>query len=82
MKTNPTYRIGEKTRLYLDALNVFQEFKNYFLYALNEMYGEEQGTKFFHTHSEQYEQMENTVWNYMRVPVTMEMGIDDENVEI
>lgn len=82
MKTNPNYTVGEHTRLYLDALNVFQEFKNFFLYALNDMYGEEKGTQFFNAHREQYEQMENTIWNYMRVPITEEMGIESEHVEI
>ena len=41
MKTNPTYFVGEESRRYLDALNVFQEFKNALLYALTENYGEQ-----------------------------------------
>ena len=52
MKTNPTYYVGEESRRYLDALNVFQELKNALLYALTEMYGEEQGTEFYLSHSE------------------------------
>ena len=82
MKTNPTYVIGEDSRRYLDALNVFQEFKNAFFYALTEMYGEEQGAKMYHSHTEQYEAIENTIWDYMRVPFTMKMGADLEQVEI
>lgn len=82
MKTNPTYYVGEESRRYLDALNVFQEFKNAFLYALTENYGEEQGAEMYHTHTEQYEQIENIIWDYMRVPFTMQMGLETEQVEI
>ena len=82
MKTNPTYFVGEESRRYLDALNVFQEFKNALLYALTEMYGEEQGTEFYLSHSEKYEGIENVIWDYMRIPFTQKMGADLEQVEI
>lgn len=82
MKTNPVYIVGEDSRRYLDALNVFQEFKNAFMYALTEMYGEEQGEQMYLSHNEQYEAIENTIWDYMRVPFTMKMGADLSQVEI
>ena len=40
MKVNPTYTVGDDTRLYLDALNIFQEFKNALLYAVSTDYTE------------------------------------------
>ena len=82
MNTKVTYNVGAKSRRYLDALNVFQEFKNTFLCALTENYGEEQGAEMYHTHTEQYEQIENIIWDYMRVSFTMEMGLQKEQVEI
>ena len=82
MKTNPTYFVGEESRRYLDALNVFQEFKNALLYALTENYGEQSGTDMYLSHNKEYEGIENIIWDYMRVPFTMKMGADLEQVEI
>lgn len=82
METKTTYCVGEETRLYLDALNTLQQFKNSFLHALMEVYGEEQGEKYYLSHTEQYEALENTIWDYMRIPMTQQMGGGFPQVEI
>lgn len=82
MKTNPTYFVSDETRRFLDALNVFQEFENAFLYALTEVYGEQQGEQMYLAHVEQYEAMEDTVWDYMRATITQQMGADKNEVTI
>jgi len=77
-----SYTITEETRCFLDALNVFQEFKNDFLTALQNLYGEEQGEQFYNTEKEQFDKIEHTLWEYMRVNVTSGMGMNVAKVEI
>ena len=41
------YTIGEQSRRFLDAFDVFQKFENVLLDALTATYGEDRGTRFF-----------------------------------
>ena len=76
------YTIGEDTRHYLDALNAFAKFKTAFSDALNSVYGEEQGEKFYFSHTEQFDEIERTVLDYMRVGLTGEMGTGKQVITI
>lgn len=80
MKTTKTYEIGDDSRLFLKALDTFQQFKDDFLAALTNQYGEEQGTKMFLSHSEQHDDVERGVMDYLRVQFSMQMGTDAERV--
>lgn len=76
------YTIGENTRHYLDALNAFAKFTTAFSDALTAVYGEEQGNKFLLSHTEQFEEMERTVLDYMRIGLTSEMGTGKKVITI
>lgn len=82
MTTKPLYCIGEQTRRYLDALNVFTEFENALMYALTETYGEEQGEQMILSHTEQFAEIERIVWDYMKIGITQQMGGGLAQVEI
>lgn len=82
MATTKTYTVGEYSRRFLDALDAFEEFRNHFLDALTYAYGEEQGEKFALSHNEQFEDVQRTVMDYLRVQFTMEMATGNPNVTI
>lgn len=81
MKTKQ-YTVGEYSRQFLNALDTFQEFKNDFLTALQTLYGEEQGEKFYLSHGEQLENVERTVMDYLRYNFVLEMGTEKETITI
>ena len=76
------YTISDESRLFLNALDTFQRFENDLLTALQNLYGEEQGEKFYFSHVEQFEGVERIVMDYLRVQFTMQMGGDAVQVEI
>ena len=76
------YTIGADTRHYLDALNAFAQFKTVFSDALTAVYGEEQGEKFLLSHTEQFDEMERMILDYMRVGLTSEMGTGKKVITI
>ena len=81
MKTKQ-YTVGEESRQFLNALDTFQEFENDFLDALKHQYGEEQGEKLYLQHLPQFEDVERTVMDYIRIQFTQGMGGDAATVEI
>jgi len=76
------YTIGEQSRKFLNALDTFQRFENDFLDALQAQYGEEQGEQFYLKHVEQFEDVERTVMEYLRIQFTILMGTDAETVAL
>lgn len=82
MKVNPNYTVGDDTRLYLDALNVFQEFKNTLIYALSTDYTEQMADDLIARHAELFNTVEGVIWDYMKTHVTERMGTDAQDVEI
>lgn len=76
------YTIGEQSRRFLDALDVFQRFENVLLDALTATYGEDRGTEFFDESHEQRVAVEQVVMDYLRVSFSMQMGTDAERVEL
>ena len=74
--------IGEDTERYLNALDKFHGFKNEFLDALTEYFGEEQGDRIFQSYSEQFDAVENLVLHEMYGSMSMELGTDKEIVTI
>ena len=79
---NKTYTIGDATRRYLDALDAFAKFTNTFYDALTDEYGEKAGDEMYQTHVAQFEDVERTVMDYMRVQLTQEMGGDRTEITI
>lgn len=81
MKTKQ-YTVGEISRQFLNALDTFQQFENDFLDALQTQYGDEQGEKLYLSHLQQFEDVERTVMDYLRIQFTVLMGTDAEQVTI
>lgn len=77
-----TYKIGEATERYLNALDAFARFKTVFFDALTEEYGEKAGEEMFSKHAEQFDAVEFAVLDYMRVQFGMEMGTDATEITI
>lgn len=74
--------IGEVSERYLNALDKFHGFKNAFLTALIEEYGEEQGDEIFHGFDDKFDAVENVVLGELHNGLVMEMGTDREIVTI
>lgn len=81
-ETTKQYTVGEDSRRFLYALDTFQQFKNTFLDALQNLYGEEQGEHLYLEHAPQFEDVERTVMEYLRVTFTQWLGGDDAQVTI
>ena len=81
MKTKQ-YTIGEQSQKFLNALDTFQRFENDFLNALQFQYGEEQGEQYYLQHVQQFEDVERTVMDYLRIQFTIQMGTDAETVAL
>ena len=82
MKVKPTYTVSDDTHLYLDALNIFQEFKNALIYAVSTDYTDEMANDLVVRHGELFNSVEGIIWDYMKPHVTERMGMDTDNVEI
>lgn len=74
--------IGDDTRRYLNVLNTYEAFRNQFLSLLQTEYGDDSGDKLYNSHAETLDAVEHVLWEYMRVPLTMEMGLDKETITI
>ena len=81
MKTKQ-YIIGEYSRLFFDALDTFQAFKEDFFNALQRLYGEETGEKYFHQYAEHYDALERAVMDYVRYNAVLEMGTGKDTITI
>lgn len=81
-KQNKQYEIGDDSRQFLNALDAFQMFENVFMDALQNLYGEEQGEQLYLSHVPQFEDVERTVMDYLRILFTQQMGTADERVTI
>ena len=79
---NKQYTVGEESRKFLNALDTFARFENDFMDALQNQYGEEQGEKIYLQHLPQFEDVERTVMDYLRIQFTQGMGGDAATVEI
>lgn len=81
MKTKQ-YTVGDQSRQFLNALDTFQQFENDFLDALKFQYGEEQGEKLYLSHVAQFDDVERTVMDYLRIQFTIQMGTDADKVTL
>ena len=82
MEKKTTYTVGESTRRFLDVLDTYQAFRNQFLTVLQAEYGDESGDTFYNSHAETLDAVEHVLWDYMRVPLTMEMGIGKTEITL
>ena len=82
METKTTYTVSETTRRYLDVLDTYQAFRNQFLTALQAEYGDDGGDKLYNSHAETLDAVELVFWQYLRVPLTWEMGIGKKEITI
>lgn len=69
-----TYKIGEYSRRFLDALDAFQVFKNSYLDALTSLYDEEQGARLFADDADKLDDVERAVMDYLRICFTEALG--------
>jgi hypothetical protein len=76
------YTVGEQSRKFLNALDTFAHFENDLMDALQSQYGEEQGEKMYLQHLPQFEDVERTVMEYLRIQFTQGMGGDAATIEI
>lgn len=76
------YAVGEYSRKFLDALDAFAQFKNAFIVALTDTYGEQQAEKLYDEHAEQLEDVERTIMEYLRFLFLEKMGTDAQQVTI
>jgi len=67
METTRQYTVGDNSRRLLDAFFAFQDFKDKYLDALIEIYGEEQGNKLFNESWDEFNYCDNIVWEYLKV---------------
>lgn len=80
MNTTKQYEIGAESRLFLDALDAFQTFKNQLLFALTETYGEKQGDELWQDHQDRFDAVERDVMDYLRIQFTQQMGAPSTDV--
>lgn len=81
MDTTRQYTVGGNTRRLLDAYFAFQDFKNKYLDALCEIYGEEQGDKLFNESWDEFNYCDNIVWEYLKVQFNQNR-IEPDTVEV
>lgn len=81
MKTKQ-FIIGESSRRFLNVLNTYEAFRNDFLTLLQAEYGDDSGDKLYNSHAETLDAVEHVLWEYWRVPLTMEMGTDKDIITI
>lgn len=78
-----TYVIGEDSRKLLDALDAYQVFVGELLDALVQIYGEEQGHKFYQEHRDTLDEVERIVMDYLRIQFTTQgMGTGKTTITI
>ena len=82
METKRTYKVSEATARYLDVLDTYEAFRNQFLTALQAEYGDDGGDKLYNSHAETLDAVELTLWQYLRVPLTWEMGTGKTEITI
>ena len=82
METKKTYTVVEYSRRFLDALDAFTQFRNTLLDALTYAYGEEQGEKFSLSHTDEFDNVERIIMDYLRIQFTLEMTPNNRNVTI
>lgn len=72
------YTIGEYSQKFLDALDALQNAENQFFDALTANYGEERGEEYYQKHVDQFEAVERTIMEYLRILFTQGMGTNNQ----
>jgi len=76
------YKVGENSRKFLDALDVFAQFRNAFITALTETYGDDMADNFYSEYAEKLDDVERIIMDYLRVLFLEEMGTGKEIITI
>lgn len=82
MEQKRKYIIGEESALLLKALEKCEEFQSSFIDALILMYGDEDGNKRFNEHHHQFEEVERTIMEYLRINFISEMTGKNETITL
>lgn len=82
MEQKRKYIIGEESALLLKALEKCEEFQSSFIDALVLMYGDEDGNKRFNEHHHQFEEVERTIMEYLRINFISEMTGKNETITL
>ena len=82
METEKKYIIGKESALLLKALEKCEEFQSSFIDALILMYGDEDGNKRFNEHHHQFEEVERTIMEYLRINFISEMTGKNETITL
>ena len=77
------YVIGETSKRFLIALEKFQDFETSLLDALEGMYGEEEGTKYFLELNPKLEELQRSaIMEYLRLNFVAEMGTGRDTITL
>ena len=63
-------------------MDAFAQFRNTFIAALTDIYGEEMAQKLYDENEEQFDGVERTIMDYLRVLFLEEMGTGKEIITI
>lgn len=75
------YVIGETSKRFLIALEKFQDFETSLLDALEGMYGEEEGTRYFMELSPKLEEIQRSaIMEYLRINFANGVGLGHDKI--